>query len=185
MITIKTNIGRVMSVNITALRNLSENDKMLRTVATSVLDLMKKRIHTDGKDATGNQIGTYSKGYMVVRTGSFQNAAKVSRGKNLGKLKDAGSITKGSNTGASRPKYNRSSDTKVILSLTRQMENDMKVISLKTGSYGIGFSNKLNYDKSQWCEKTYKKEGKIYALSNEEVDAANLIVENFVKDAVS
>ena len=61
----------------------------------------------------------------------------------------------------------------------------MKVVSLKNGSYGIGFSNKLNYDKSQWCEKTYKKEGKIYALSTEEIESIDLIVENFVKNAVS
>jgi hypothetical protein len=199
MISIRTNISNVITVNIAVLNRLADNDKMLRTVATTVLDLMKKRIHTDGKDAEGNQIGTYSKGYMVVRTGSFQNASRVSRGKNIGKLKDAGVFTDRTikldkqtgvfsgeeKVGKARSKYNRSSDTKVILSLTRQMENDMKVIALKSGSYGIGFSNKLNFDKSQWCETTYKKPGKIYALSNEEVEASNLIIDKFVKDAVS
>ena len=199
MITVKTNIGKAEEVNITLLKNLSDNDKMLRTVASSVLDLMKKRIHTDGKDAEGNQIGTYSKGYMVLRMGSFQNAGRNKKGKNIGKLKDAGVFTDKTirldkqtgvftgedKVGKARPKYNRGSDTKVILSLTRQMENDMKVVAIKSGSYGIGFSNKLNFDKSQWCEKTYKKEGKIYALSSEEVDAVNLIVQKFVKDAIS
>ena len=177
MITVKTNIGKAVEVNITTLKNLSDNDKILRTCATSVLDLLKKRIHTDGKDAEGNQIGTYSKGYMVFRTGSFQNAGRNKKGKNIGKLKNAGVFIKGANKEAARPKYNRSSDTKVILSLTRQMENDMKVITVKSGYYGIGFSNKLNFDKSQWCEKTYKKEGKIYALSSEEIEAVNSIVE--------
>ena len=185
MIAIKTNIGKVVEVSITALRKLSDNDKMVRTCATSVLDLMKKRIHTDGKDADGNPIGTYSKGYIVIRTGSFQNAARVSKGKNIGKLKNAGSFSKGNNVGASRPKYNRTSDPKVILSLTREMENDEKVLPLKSGSYGIGFSNKQNFDKSQWCEKTYKKEGKIFSLSSNEVEAVNLIVQNFVTNALS
>ena len=37
-------------------------------------------------------------------------------------------------------KYNRTADKKVILSLTGQMENDWKVISVQ-GGYGLGFSN--------------------------------------------
>lgn len=197
MIKIKTNINKVVEVNIAALKQLADTDKMLRTAATTVLPMMKKRIHEEGKDADGSQIGTYSKGYMKVRTGNFSNATRVTKGANKGKLKDAGVFTDrtirlNKNTGVftgeekvgkQRPRYNRTSDTKVILSLTRQMENDMKVIPLKSGSYGIGYSNSINYDKSQWCEETYNKKGKIFSLSADEISAVNTIANEFVNNA--
>ena len=185
MIQVKTNIGKVVEVNISLLRSLADNDKMLRTAATSVLDLMKKRIHQDGLDAEGKTIGTYSKGYMVIRTGSFQNSARVSRGKNKGSLKNSGVFTKGKNAGAVRPQYNRSNDPKVILSLTRQMENDMKVVPLSSGTYGIGYTNTDNFKKSQYCEATYKRQGKIFSLSDAEVEVVQTIAQKFVTDAIS
>lgn len=199
MIRIRTNINQVVAFNVSKLQSLADNDKMVRTAAITVLGLMKQRIHEDGLDANGKPIGTYSKSYMVLRTGSFENAAKVSKGKNKGKLKDAGVFTDrtirlNKNTGVftgeekvgnARPRYNRTNDPKVVASLTRQMENDEQVIGLKTGSYGIGFSNKSNYDKSQFVEATYKLKGKIFSLSDEEIKAVQTIVEKFTTDAIS
>lgn len=199
MIRIQTNIGQVINVTVGKLNKLADNDKMVRTAATSVLGLMKDRIHEQGLDAEGKPIGTYSKGYMILRTGAFRNATKVSRGKNKGKLKDAGVFTDRTirlnknvgvftgedKVGKARPKYNRTGDSKVVLSLTRQMENDMKVVALKEGSYGIGFTNKHNYDKSQWTEKTYNRQGKIFSLSEKEKQAVIDIVKKFTEDAIS
>jgi hypothetical protein len=199
MITIKTNIGQFVQITTAKLKNLADTDKMLRAAATTVLGLMKKRIHEDGLDADGKQIGTYSKGYMKIRTGDFGNSARVSRGKNKGKLKDAGVFTDRTiklnknvgvftgedKVGKPRPQYNRSSDPKVVASLTRQMENDEKVIALGENSYGIGFTNPLNYDKSQWVEATYKKEGKIFSLSENEQQAVADIAAKFTEDALS
>lgn len=68
-----------------------------------------------------------------------------------------------------RPKNNRGSDPKVILSLTRQMESDFSVVA-DLGKYGLGFKNDLNFDKATWAELTYKK--KIYALTTGERDIA-------------
>ena len=68
-----------------------------------------------------------------------------------------------------RPKYNRSNDPKVILSLTRQMENDFSAVA-ESDRYGLGFKNPLNFDKATWLEGTYKK--KIYALQDKERDLA-------------
>lgn len=72
-------------------------------------------------------------------------------------------------------KYNRTSDTKMIFSLTRQMENDLGLcandpIKLNDG-YGIGFKNPLNAKKAeglQFGNKTLKGFGVVYKLSNEE-----------------
>lgn len=61
----------------------------------------------------------------------------------------------------------RSADPKVILSLTRQMENDYAVIATSRG-WGIGFSNQLNLQKAKWNNKRY--DGRpIYDLTAEEV----------------
>ena len=68
-----------------------------------------------------------------------------------------------------RPKFNRSTDPKVILSLTRQMENDFSVVAA-SGKYGLGFKNDLHFDKATWLEGTYSK--KIYGLTGGERDLA-------------
>jgi len=117
---------------------------------------------------------------MKVRTGVFINSLKSKSGK----LKNAGVFSKGKNKGAPRPRYNRTADTKVIASLTRQMENDEKVIAIPKG-YGIGFSNPLNYNKSQWVEATYNRQGKIFAMNEGEIKAVNDIAQKFVDDAIS
>lgn len=55
-----------------------------------------------------------------------------------------------------RDKNKRNNDTKVIVSLTRQLENDYQVIATPEG-YGIGFNNKLNFNKAKWVEERKKK----------------------------
>lgn len=59
-------------------------------------------------------------------------------------------------------KFKRTADAKVVISLTRQLENDWSVVEVK-GGYGIGFKNQFNRDKSKWVESNYSKE--IFSLS--------------------
>lgn len=83
-----------------------------------------------------------------------------------------------------RKKYNRGSDPKVILSLTRQMEQDFVSGPIATqNGYGLGFKNQANYDKSQYVEQTYKK--KIYGLMPSEKDIVIQIAEEEVRRAFS
>jgi hypothetical protein len=185
VIKVKTNIKKVIEVKIQQLKTLADTDKVLRIAATTCLGLMKKRIHEDGLDVDERPIGRYSKGYMILRTGSYKSSNRVTKGLNKGKLKDDGVFTKGVNKGNPRPKYNRTNDDKVVASLTRQMENDIKVIALKNNSYGIGYTNKFNFDKSQWVEATYKLKGKIFGLSTGEKQAVLGIVEKHKQDAFS
>lgn len=63
-------------------------------------------------------------------------------------------------------KFKRDSSTKMIFSLTRQMENDYTIAPTKNG-YSIGFTNSFNFDKSQWLEE---KKGEVFSLSQAEVD---------------
>lgn len=155
------------------------SDQMLRTVAFAVLPEVKKRVHVDGKDSNGQQIGTYSPGYMALRTGNYANSDKFKKGKNVGKNKNAGTNTV---TGKPRPNYHRTGDTKIVLSLTRQMENDLSVFPVGAG-YGIGYNNPFNYQKSQWNEATYRK--RIWALTAEEKGLAIKVAEEFIKTQLS
>jgi len=85
MITISTNMGDVISSIQTQLGQIKER-RIAEKLAVEVLGLMKKRIHEDGLASDGNPIGTYSKGYMKVRTGNYENN-KVTRGKRKGEVK--------------------------------------------------------------------------------------------------
>lgn len=168
--------------------NSIDKDSMLREIASSVMPMMKDRVHKQGRDADGSPIGTYSKDYMKVRTGNYPETV-LKRGKNKGQFRlkkekegQAGYFTKGPNKGQPRPRYNRSTDSAVILSLTRQMENDMQVIKTDNG-YGIGYSNQLNYNKAVWNEIRYKKD--IWGLSVEELNIMESIAERYINNALN
>lgn len=62
-------------------------------------------------------------------------------------------------------KYKRDGDPKVVVSLTRQLENDWSVIATQKG-YGIGFLNQFNLQKARWVEEGKGK--KIFNLSKPE-----------------
>jgi hypothetical protein len=68
-----------------------------------------------------------------------------------------------------RKPYNRTGDTKIIVSLTRQLENDWSVIATDKG-YGIGFKNPFNLKKARWVEEGKGKE--IFSLTTGEKEYA-------------
>lgn len=190
MINYNSNISVVIKARLAQIQALKDNpDPILRTVALAVLPELRQRVHVDGQDSSGGQIGTYSPGYMKVRTGDFGNAGKNDSGFNTKgknsifstKTKQAIKVKPGQQTaGSLRPKYNRTSDTKVILSLTRQMENDMSVIATGNG-YGIGYNNPDNLKKGRWCEETYDK--KILSkLTKEEIALAKRTAVEFTPE---
>lgn len=81
-----------------------------------------------------------------------------------------------------RPKFNRSKDTKVIVSLTRQLENDWSVIATTYG-YGIGFKNPFNYQKARWVEKDMGKP--IFDLSAGEQQYVTKKINDLVNQVIS
>ena len=66
-------------------------------------------------------------------------------------------------------RYNRSADKKVIVSLTRQLENNWSVIATPKG-FGIGFLNPFNYQKARWVEQIKQRE--IFSLTDLESNYA-------------
>lgn len=79
-------------------------------------------------------------------------------------------------------KYSRPGDRKIIVSLTRQLENDWSVIATDAG-YGIGFLNPLNFQKARWVEENKGK--KIFSLSPTEQQYVNDTVNQLVRDVLA
>ena len=130
-------------------------DRMLRDAAGAQREDMGIRVHQDGNDSNDTAIGTYSKNYMLVRTG------KVPYNGNI---------------------YNRGTSTDVVLSLTKQMEQDLSVIALSDG-YGVGYKNPDNYKKAiELQEVKYKKP--IWEQSESEQELTREIAIKYIEDAL-
>lgn len=173
MIDISSNITEVVQNITSSLNEITNKDQVMRIVAQSLVTEVHDRIHERGEDSNSSKIGEYSNSYMALRTGNYKNADKTKKGK----AKNAGTYTEKAGeekSGTNRPKYNRTNDKKVVLSLTRQMENDFGVIATENG-YGLGYQNDENFKKSQWTEKTYNK--KIFDLTESEKEQVVKVAE--------
>jgi len=75
-------------------------------------------------------------------------------------------------------KYNRNSDSKVVISLTRKLENDFAIGAkdpIKTsGGWGLGFKNDKNFEISKYMEEKY---GEIWKLTSAERKQATEIAQ--------
>lgn len=116
-----------------------------RQLALELIPKIQDRIHVQGLAADGKQIGTYSTPYLKIRSGVSGKSGKKSSSKS----------------------YNRGTDSKVILSLTRQLENDYAVVGTPRG-WGIGFNNPFNANKAKWNNKRYGGRV-IYDLTDQEI----------------
>lgn len=79
-------------------------------------------------------------------------------------------------------KYKRDASAKVIVSLTRQLENNWSVIATQNG-YGIGFLNPFSLQKARWVEDG--KDKKIFSLSKSEQQYAVERINELISDALS
>lgn len=186
-LTIATNISKVMENIKGGIDQLKDKNYLLRPIAIETIPNMKERIHKEGNASDGRQIGTYSPDYMKLRTGNYQNADYNKKGER----KNSGYFTKGQNAtfsiktrkaDAKRPNYNRDNSTKIVVSLTRQLENDWAVIATQSG-YAIGFNNPFNLQKARWVEKGQRK--LIFNLSENERKYILDRLDELTKDALN
>ncbi len=182
MISITTNIDSVIGSLKEKVEAVAQTSELMRTIATNMRAVVKDRIHNDGKAADGNQIGTYSNSYLALRTGQYKTNKTFSKGKNKGETKPTGVFTKGKHKGAARPNYNRTNDPKVVISLTRQMENDFVVVATDNG-YGLGYNNEENFKKVAYVENTYRK--KIFSLTEDEQKLVEATAQEFVDNKIN
>lgn len=78
---------------------------------------------------------------------------------------------------AFRIEQGKGSASNVTLFFTGQMQNDWKIVAQSETAYGLGYSNKLNYDKSVWAEERY---GTIFAPTQDEVEQIETIAAEFI-----
>ena len=82
-----------------------------------------------------------------------------------------------------REQYNRGSSRKVIISLTRQLENDFNIVSGNGATgYGLGFKNPDNADKAEYVQDKY---GDIYKPTDAEVAHMVVVAEQFINDILN
>ena len=81
-----------------------------------------------------------------------------------------------------REKNKRGEDRKIIVSLTRQLENDWAVLGTSTG-YGIGFNNPFNKQKAKWVEENKSKI--IFNLSEKEKEYISERIKELVNGAIN
>lgn len=74
-------------------------------------------------------------------------------------------------------KYKRGTDTKVILSLSRQLESGYDLKQIENG-WAIILRTQEDMQKARWCEETYKKP--IFAPTAEERAMVVQIADNFI-----
>lgn len=163
-----------------------QGDKIIREVAQALTAAMVIRVHQEGKAADGTKIGTYSPEYLKIRSDQYANAGVYKRGEKKGQAKDTGKYTKGKNKGQARRKYSRGTDPNVILSLTRNMEQDLGLnvanpAKIPNG-YAIGYKNDLNAKKLERHEDINYNKKILTQLSKEEEALALLIVKNRIDD---
>jgi hypothetical protein len=163
-------------------------DKMTREVAITTAANMRERIHEFGQAADNSQIGYYTDEYMNVRTGVYANSGVKKSVPNKGQPKNTGVYTKGKRKGQKRIAYNRGNDRRVIISLTRNFENDFtlgrqnKTPTKISGGYGIGWKNNTNALIAQGHEKRYRK--RIWFLTEQEKKDAFKIAQEFVNNSI-
>ena len=69
MITVQTNLSEVSGRLVAKFKNIGAQvkDKLVRSVATTMLSEVHNRVHVEGKKADDSQIGTYSNTYLKRR----------------------------------------------------------------------------------------------------------------------
>lgn len=116
-------------------------NRAVKVAVQSVLAEQKNRIFLQGEAVEG-KIGTYGTNPISI--------SKKNQARNTGKTYFKGGYSE----------YHGligKGNTNVVLRNTDQMFFDYAFFELGPGSYGIGFNNNLNFDKSQWMEAKYKK----------------------------
>lgn len=82
MLEISSNGGAVLAAIGVQMRSLAEangaaHDKLTRQVASDLITVMHERIHVEGKNSAGQEMGTYSSSYLKRRQAAGLSGNKV------------------------------------------------------------------------------------------------------------
>lgn len=127
------------------------SDKAMRTALTSVMAIHKPRIFQNGRDSSKSQIGTYSTNPISI--------SKKNQARNTGKTFFKGGYAEYKNAIGKGGAVNFRN--------TEQMQMDYGIIA-NNGKFGFGFTNSVNWEKSQWLQDKYDKD--VFDVSQDELD---------------
>ena len=144
---ITSNLTSVIGDLLGKFSELGNPDTVTRAVATAMMPTIRKRIHVEGKNSNGSQIGVYSNSYLKLR----------------------------------QKKYNRTADTDVIASLTRQLEGGYVLGATKDGYTIDNLGNKIENDAKTKTEYLEDRYGKIWDLTEAELQEVLLIANEETK----
>jgi hypothetical protein len=132
------------------LQNAIRSDQVLRAALSTTFAVHKPRIFEQGFNAKGSKMGTYSTNPISI--------AANKQARNTGRTYFKGGYSEYKSAIGKNPGF-------VNLRNTDQMMGDYSIIG-GGGSFGFGFHNNENYEKSQWMEDKYG--GGIFDLSSYE-----------------
>jgi hypothetical protein len=128
------------------------SDKSKRTALITTLAINKQRIFVNGLDANGSKIGSYGTNPISI--------SKSKQARQTGKTYFKGGYSEYKSVIGKNPGY-------VNLTNTGQMFADYGLI-VNSETYGFGFQNQENVNKSDWMQSKYNKD--IFELSDRELD---------------
>ncbi len=146
------------------INSAARSDKNLRASLTTTLAVHKDRIFKSGNDANNAKIGNYSTRPISI--------AKKDQARNTGQTFFPGGYAEYKRAVGKNPGY-------VNFRNTDQMMMDYGVVG-SSGSYGYGFHNPENFEKSQFLEEKFGKD--VFELTSRETEVlADVTVKNFLK----
>lgn len=156
-------------------------DSIMRTVATSMLGVMKQRVFEQGKDSENSSIGEYNKTNPLYVNPNVAPRSFATKGKNgetkfkTGQKKGQQHLTRYFDSYNDYKTFiGRNQLGTVNLSLSGQMSNQFVVIAIGDSKYGLGWLNEEMFNRAEWFEKKYGK--KIWDLTDNELKLVNEIV---------
>lgn len=205
----KTNMTRVLNQVAATLNSYSpggeNHDALLRKVTTSMIGVVKTRIHEEGKASDGSLIGNYSTKPIyvslstspkkfVARGKKSAETVKVSKSNVLtrkessekvgalknGRIRRSGYFEGGYNQ--FKTEIGRNQLGTVNLSLSGQLNSQLTVMPTSRG-YGFGWPDKEKLIRARALEKKYGK--KIWALTADEKEQVKEITINHFRNALS
>lgn len=122
--------------------NAIRSEKTMRIAISTVLSVHKPRIFEQGLDATGAKIGTYGTNPISI--------SKKRQARQTGQTFFPGGYAQYKSAVGKNPGF-------VILRDTDQMFMDYGIVR-NGNKFGLGFQNKINFDKSIWMQDKYDKQ---------------------------
>jgi hypothetical protein len=146
--------------------SIATSDKTMLVALTTVMAIHKPRIFQGGQDSNKAKIGTYSTTPISI--------SKKNQSRNTGKTYFKGGYAEYKRDIGKNPGF-------VNLRNTDQMMMDYGIL-IGGGSFGFGFHNKHNFDKSQWLQDKYDTD--IFDLSDEELNILGNTLQTHIESQI-